>query len=102
MRVRIAAVSAEVLAWNTGPAGAVTGALGVRDPDVAGAGPDMVIVAVGVGRAWLADVPPGDGRGTPGVGGCVPAHPAASRPTATAAITAMTVRAGRRSGQAAV
>jgi hypothetical protein len=102
MRFRIAAVSVEVLAWSTGPAGTVTGALGVRDADVAGAAPGVVSVAVGVGRAGLADVPPGDGRGTPGVGGCVPAHPAASRPTATAAITAMTVRVGRRSGQAAV
>ena len=49
MRFRIAAVSVEVLAWNTGPAGAVTGALGVRDADVAGAAPGVVSVAVGVG-----------------------------------------------------
>jgi len=80
MRFRIAAVSPEVLAWNTSPAGAVTGALGVRDADVAGAEPGVVIVAVGVERAGLADVPPGDGRGTPGVGGCVPAHPRRAGP----------------------
>ena len=88
-------VSADVLAWNTGPAGLlVTGAVGVRDAAVAGAGPGVVVAAAGSGRAGLADVPPGDGRGTPEAGGGVPPHPAASRPSAAAAITAMAQRYG--------
>ena len=92
-------VSAEVLAWNTGPTGLlVTGAVGVGDAAVAGAGPGVVVVAVGSGRAGLADVPPGDGRGTPEAGGWVRPHPAASRPSAAAVITTVTALARQRSG----
>jgi len=66
IRVRIATVSAEVLAWNTGPPGAVTGVLGVCDAAVAGAGPGEVMVAAGRERTGPADVPARRGPRNPG------------------------------------
>jgi hypothetical protein len=56
------------------------------------------MVAVGSGRAGLADVPPGDGRGTAEAEGCVPPHPAVNRPSAAMAITTVTARARQASG----
>jgi hypothetical protein len=107
----MAAVSAEVLAWNTGPeeplaAGVAdplaAGAVGAGDAVVAGAVPGVVMAAPGSERAGLADAPPGDGRGAPEEEGEVPAHPAVRRPASVAAITARTAITGRRGGRAAV
>jgi hypothetical protein len=91
----MAAVRSEMLAWNTGPAGVAAGALEVRGAAVPGAGSVVVVVAAGSGRAGLPDVPPGDARGVPEAGGWLPAHPAAHRPSAAAAITTVADRVGQ-------
>ena len=60
----------------------------------------VMVEACGVG-AGLADVPPGDGRGTPEAGGWLPAHPA-HRPSKATANATLTARTRQRSGSEAV
>ena len=97
IRVRIAEVSAEVLAWKTAPGGMVSEALGAGDPVAAGPEPGVVVVPLlGGGRAGLADVPPGEGGGVPAAGCWVLPHPVGIMLSTADASTMLAIRVRQR------